>query len=283
MTDRRYGLLDDPWAWRSNMDAQPPAPQNMLSRGPDPTGRDKIFDALYGALGGTPENRPTAEKWTNLLSMKTPIGGLDLSPVTAAYDGGRHWATTGQPGELALAMMMPGAKPVSAAAKAVPAAAAPYVTRGYRGSIMNTEKYRDPQFGTGPWASSNPEVANTYAQTAWDGASPNVTPMEFRFSNPFIHDAKGADWDKIPGTDPRFFVGDGLHDSTDNIADRAQKLGHDGMVLKNVRDKDHADLGPPADVIRPLQRGTTYSPITKELLYGLAPLLGGGYWGSGDQ
>jgi len=256
----------DPWAWRSNMDAPAqPSPLAQLKPGPAPTGSDRVFDALYGWLGGTPDQRSKASALAGLFDVGT------MGMATGAYDGAQEMARTGRPGPMAMAVL-PGMKPVSAAAKAA-ANATPVVARGYRGSITNTEKYRDPQFGTGPWASSSPEVANTYAQTDWDGAVSNVTPMEFRFSNPFVHDAKGADWNNIPGTDPRLFVGDGRLDATDNIADRAQKLGHDGMIMKNVRDTGDAqsgNYGPPSDVIRPLQRGTTYSPLTKELLYSSA-------------
>lgn len=51
-----WGLLSDP--------EQPPwkRPQPMLGPGPEPTGYDKVFDAVYGWLGGTPDKRWAATK-----------------------------------------------------------------------------------------------------------------------------------------------------------------------------------------------------------------------------
>lgn len=82
-----------------------------LKPGPAPTGRDKLFDALYGAFGGTPDKRWAADKLATALDWGT------LGMLTGAYDGGRDLATTGNASTLAMALM-PGAKVPGAAAKA---------------------------------------------------------------------------------------------------------------------------------------------------------------------
>ena len=114
MTDNilsRYGMGRDPYAWRSNMDAQPDAAPNMLSQGPAPTGYDRVRDAIYNALGGQPQNAGAADKLATMFDLGT------LGMATGAYDGGRELAHTGDPNALAMALM-PGARPVGAAAKA---------------------------------------------------------------------------------------------------------------------------------------------------------------------
>ena len=114
MTDNilsRYGMGHDPYAWRSDMDAQPEAPPNMLSQGPAPTGYDRVRDAIYNALGGQPQNAGAADKLATMFDLGT------LGMATGAYDGGRELALTGDPNALAMAIM-PGMKPVGAAAKA---------------------------------------------------------------------------------------------------------------------------------------------------------------------
>jgi hypothetical protein len=107
----RYGMGHDPYAWRSNMDAQPDAPPNILSQGPAPTGYDRVRDAIYNALGGQPQNAWAANKLATMFDLGT------LGMATGAYDGGRELAHTGDPNALAMALM-PGMKPVGAAAKA---------------------------------------------------------------------------------------------------------------------------------------------------------------------
>ena len=102
--------------WRSNMDAPGgiptggPRPMPTLSQGPAPTGYDKVFDAAYGVLGGTPDKRRLAETLTQGFDLGT------LGMATGAYDGGRYWASTGDPSLLA-ASALPGGK-----AAALPAA-----------------------------------------------------------------------------------------------------------------------------------------------------------------
>jgi hypothetical protein len=107
----------DPWAWRSDMDV----PQNALAQatlkpGPAPTGRDKIFDAIYGAFGGKPDKRRLADTLTSLFDVGT------LGMATGAYDGAKDLAQTGRPSALAMALM-PGARitgaPLKAGAKAL--------------------------------------------------------------------------------------------------------------------------------------------------------------------
>lgn len=96
----------NPWAWRSDMNAPQPQPNYLaptLKPGPEPTGYEKVFDKIYGLLGGTPGNRRLA----SALATAFDVGTLGMA--TGAYDGGRDLAKTGNPAPLALALM-PGAK-----------------------------------------------------------------------------------------------------------------------------------------------------------------------------
>lgn len=134
---------------------------------------------------------------------------------------------------------------------------------GYRGSTSNKERYRERD-AEGPWASDNPNVANTYAPANSDTRA-NLTPMRFNFENPLVVDAKGAQYGniKVPGVDHSMM--------TNSIASIARKNGHDGVVFQNVRDSIHGG-DTPSTVYHALQRGTTRSALTNELLYSLGLL-----------
>lgn len=87
--------------------------RGTLKPGPEPTGYDRLFDSIYGMLGGTPDRRALAEALSGAVNVGT------LGMVTGAYDGGKELAQTWRPAALAMALM-PGAK-VAAPAKAMAA------------------------------------------------------------------------------------------------------------------------------------------------------------------
>jgi len=113
-----------------------------LKEGPAPTGRDKLFDALYGALGGTPDKRWAADKLTTALDYGT------LGMLTGAYDGGRELAETGRPASLAMALM-PGAKGVRAAGEAAETAAKTGI-RAFHGGTTTSWRTGDWLYGIAP-------------------------------------------------------------------------------------------------------------------------------------
>jgi len=79
--------------------------RGTLKPGPEPTGYDRLFDGIYGALGGTPDRRALAEALSGAVNVGT------LGMATGAYDGAKELAQTGRPSALAMALM-PGAKVV---------------------------------------------------------------------------------------------------------------------------------------------------------------------------
>lgn len=121
--------------WRSNMDVVGGIPTgghrapDILRGGPTPSGRDRLFDAIYGGLGGTPDRRSVADALTNLFDVGT------FGMATGAYDGAQELAQTGRPASLAMAIM-PGARVAAPVAKAAGKAATGAVQgiRGYHGS-----------------------------------------------------------------------------------------------------------------------------------------------------
>lgn len=143
----RYGMGQDPWAWRSNMDAPRNALAPQLKEGPAPSGYDRVFDAVYGWLGGTPGKRATA----NALASAFDIGTLGMA--TGAYDGGQTLAQTGSPAYLA-ASVMPGMRPAAAVAKAAAPAAREAVQgiRAYHGSPHDFDRFDISRIGTGEGA-----------------------------------------------------------------------------------------------------------------------------------
>lgn len=100
-----------------------------LRAGPAPSLRDRTFDYIYGMLGGTPDKRALAEQLTSLGDALTGF------VPTSIDEGVREIRETGSPASLAMAVM-PGAKPVGAAAKKVMGAAGPQVVQGVVGSSL---------------------------------------------------------------------------------------------------------------------------------------------------
>lgn len=120
------------------------------------------------------------------------------------------------------------------------------------------------------WGSSSPNVADEYAQTATalnpeyafePAMAPRITPLEYRFKNPLVVDNSATKrWDDV------HFEGSRL--TTDQLSDLAKGAGYDGLVVKNITDSTK-NVG---NTIAALQRGTVYSPLTGDLLYGLGGL-----------
>lgn len=141
----------DPWAWRSDMSAPQPQPNYLaptLKPGPEPTGYERVFDKIYGLLGGKPENRSVA----SALATAFDVGTLGMA--TGAYDGGKDFAKTGRPNALAMALM-PGAKVAGRAAGVAERAAETAVEKGIRafhGSPYDFEKFDMSKMGSGQGA-----------------------------------------------------------------------------------------------------------------------------------
>ena len=76
----------------------------------------------------------------------------------------------------------------------------------------------------------NPEVAETYAGgTKQPGGiktdRPNIRPSYLNIQNPKVIDANGATWSNLDGGE-----------TTHTLIKKAESEGHDGLILKNVRD-----------------------------------------------
>jgi hypothetical protein len=158
-----------------------------------------------------------------------------------------------------LSLMGPGATALKASD-----AAAPLMARVYRGSPIEEGwapegALRNPTF----WASDNPEVANTYAGVR--GVGPNVMPADVSFTNPLVVDAGGREWTGVP-------FGSGTK-ATDTLANLARMFGHDGLVVKNVRDSVAG--GPLGTTYAALRPGTVKSALTGAPIYSLLAALAG--------
>jgi hypothetical protein len=153
-----------------------------------------------------------------------------------------------------------------------PESGQPFIGSGYHGSPDNQfaagtvidradpSAYMSPY---GPWIASNRDVGSTYSRVDPDApffSGSNVMPMEARFKNPMVYDAQGR-----PGAEAHLAPGNVAMDTND-LSGIAKERGHDGLVVKNVRDEMQGG-GALSDVYHPLQRGTVYSPLTGDLLY----------------
>lgn len=152
-----------------------------LSPGPEPSGRDKVFDAVYGFLGGKPENRWAADKITDVATL----GGM--APWTAAYDGGKELAQTGRPASLATAIL-PGARVAAPVAKAAEKAVEKGI-RAFHGSPHDFDRFDISRIGTGEGAQAygsglyfaeNEAVAKSYRDALKKDAKLNSATDRFR-------------------------------------------------------------------------------------------------------
>lgn len=78
--------------------------------------------------------------------------------------------------------------------------------------------------------SNSTETANTYTGR---GDAPNIRPAYLGMKNPLEIDAEGFDWHSIEYK--------GEIKTADEIATIAKKLGHDGLIIKNVTDDLNAE------------------------------------------
>jgi len=156
--------LNDPWAWRSDMDA--PKIEHYLRQGPAPTGHDKVFDSIYGWLGGLPENRSTASALSNLFDVGT------LGMATGAYDGARELAETGRPSALAMALM-PGARPVSKVIPKTAVEARKAAAELWRAMRASPHEYHGVRATEAPL----PAGERAPASYVWDDGSWTDTPL----------------------------------------------------------------------------------------------------------
>lgn len=158
----------------------------------------------------------------------------------------------------------------------------PVTMRGYRGSVSDNKSFSARSKRSRVFASDNPDVASTYADTDYSDHA-NIMPLEMRFQNALALEAqeRAPRWSQLPIQD---VDGQVRYTSTDDLAEIARRRGHDGLVLRNIIDTNGEDI--PSTIAVALRRGTTYSPITGELLYGLAPVaaaapVAANYWLSG--
>ena len=150
----------------------------------------------------------------------------------------------------------------------VPSEAGPVTARVYRGAPA-PENW-PPVYGdlsenvpAAFWSSSDPRIADYYAGTfaahnpeGWGRPpAPQTIPGEVRFQNPMVVDARGNNWRRVTREGA-------IEYSTDDLARRAAREGHDGLVVRNVFDD-----GPLADTYAALKPGTVFSPLTGEQLY----------------
>mgnify|MGYP003385397579 CR=1 FL=1 len=161
----------------------------------------------------------------------------------------------------------------------------------YRGSLSNEAKPRhlDPY-----WATTDYDIANHYgstydvrgieAQIAKHGkdsldptsaemyreasrARPNVSRGIAKFENPLVVDAQGNGWSEVrhpptPGERP-------IRWDTDELADHAADMGHDGLIVRNVYDEGSHTTNVIA-AVKPNTVRSYYSP--DKMLYGSAGL-----------
>ena len=90
-------------------------------------------------------------------------------------------------------------------------------------------------------------------------------PADVQFQNPLVVDAGGREWTGVP-------FGGGTK-ATDTLANLARMFGHDGLVVKNVRDS--VEGGPLATTYAALRPGTVKSALTGAPIYSLLAALAG--------
>jgi|JRHI01.1.fsa_nt_gi hypothetical protein len=223
---------------------------------------DKPINLLVGTRVGNAMANPPEPEMRNASALDQAFMGFNALGAHFGYpDIAQRSADTLNLLSLPslLSLMGPGAAALKASD-----AAAPVMARVYRGSPIGEAWAPEGALrNTTFWASDNPEVANTYAGTR--GVGPNVMPADVSFKNPLVVDAGGREWTGIPW-------GSGTK-ATDTLADLARKFGHDGLVVRNVRDSVKG--GPLATTYAALRPGTVKSALTGAPIYSLIAALAG--------
>ncbi len=142
-------------------------------------------------------------------------------------------------------------------------AAEPTTFRAYRGADNTTDLF--PPHDRPMWSASSPDVAASYAGIGSDllpygEEAGQVAPLDLSFHNPMIVDAQGRRWSNIPDEQSPFGTS-----TSDDLAWKARRAGHDGLVIRNVLDS--LDATSPSDTYAALRPGTVTSPLTGETLF----------------
>jgi len=106
----------------------------------------------------------------------------------------------------------------------------------YHGTSKDVSSFRRKPGGRAIWAADT-ATANSYAG---ETSGSNVIPVLMAMENPLVLDANGSTWQELT------FEGERL--GADDFAGIAEERGHDGVIIKNLRDHDTDDGGDkPAD------------------------------------
>lgn len=123
------------------------------------------------------------------------------------------------------------------------------------------------------WGSTSPGVANLYARNG------SVTPFRATFEKPYVHDAQGQPWSKLPVS--KDFIGPlesgWPYTQPETLAAIAKAQGHDGLIINNIADHPTSiDPGaaPAGTTIAALKRGTVRNR-NGDLIYAAPPALFG--------
>jgi len=136
--------------------------------------------------------------------------------------------------------------------------------KGYHATRDANKFYGDPSDRYVPltmWmvgARDEPAIAtaNSYVRTI--SKAPAILPVEGRFQNPMIVDAKNSRWSEIPY--------EGNTWKSDDLQTKARLGGHDALVLENVRDHGLTwGDEPPTRVIAALRPGTVFDDYGNQL------------------
>jgi len=152
----------------------------------------------------------------------------------------------------------------------------PVVVEGLHGTRSGDfNEFRDfaaEEFNESPafFFGNKGETASSYAEanlTAND--APNVIPAHLRMENPLVVDAKGSSYRDIPYNNGKF--------TSDYISAKAASSGHDGVIIRNVRDDfSSSKTRAPSDVyvvfsptqIKSIHNAGTYSKTDPNILRG---------------
>lgn len=138
------------------------------------------------------------------------------------------------------------------------------VVQGFRGY--------NPDHGIGPgvdrpqvvWATPDKGLADIF------GRNTVTAPVEMRFENPYVVDAKGARFDNIPVRDGKgllSYLAPTVRHHIDDLALDKRDAGYDGMIVKNVRETGKDNVARTADQLVALKRGTVFDPASGDLLW----------------
>ena len=269
-------LMTPPEDWMARAQRHNRAPPELRSH--EPHWSDRMTNAVTDWWYGPNANAQQRSGVSHVIGPDSPFN--IVAPVRQAGTDIRSGVSNGDANDVARGVASLGMMALPGSLRR-PQPSASTVVNGFRGSrgapMLSAGKVLSEDHPY--WGSTSPDVANLYARNG------SVTPFRAEFEKPYIHDAQGQPWSKLPV--PKDFIGpleDGWpYTQPETLARRAHAQGHDGLIINNIADHPTSidpGVAPLGSTVAALKRGTVRNR-NGDLIYAVPPMAG--FYGVSDR